>query len=228
MKQGITKIITVFVLVFFSCSKSDDNPQPPPTQEPDLVAATLNFPTNNLICTNFQLEFKWANNNTGNVENQIEVSKDQNFATSIFKETVTGTFKTFTLEKNTTYYWRIVSRRSGSQASVSSETWKFDTEPNPTSNNIPFAPTLVAPTDKGTVSGNTATLSWSAQDADNDPLTYDVYFGTSNPPPLLVSGVTETSRNVNLQGAGTYYWRIVVRDDKQSAAMGQVWSFAVN
>ncbi|UII79886.1 hypothetical protein [Flagellimonas sp. CMM7] len=227
MKKEVTSFLIAFIFMFLSCSKSDDT-QPPPPEESDLVAATLSFPTNNLICTNFQLEFRWSNNNTGAVENQIEISKEQNFTNPIIREVVTATFKIFTLEKNTTYYWRMVSKRPGSETSVASEIWKFDTEPNPVSNNIPYGPTILGPTNGITVSGNTANLSWNAQDADNDPLTYDVYFGTSNPPPLLAAGVTQTSRNVDLQGAGTYYWRIVVKDDKQSAAIGQVWNFTAN
>ncbi|WP_299551730.1 hypothetical protein [Seonamhaeicola sp.] len=227
MKQGSIIIAVVFVLALVSCSKSE-SPQPPTNPDPELVAATLGFPTNNLICTNFQLEFRWTNNNTGTVENQIEIAQNESFTNPIFKENVTGTFKTYTLEKNTTYYWRITTKRPNSEASVTSQTWKFDTEPNPTSNNIPYAPTLIGPTNEGTVSGNTASLSWSAQDADNDPLTYDIYFGTLNPPPLLASGISETSRSVDLPATGTYYWRIVVKDDKQSAAIGPVWRFTAN
>ncbi|WP_420401933.1 hypothetical protein [Flagellimonas sp.] len=231
MKPIIAPLIAIHLFTFASCSKSDNTPTDPNPTPTNLVAATLSFPTNNLVCTNYQLEFKWslATENSGDdVQNVIEVSKDESFATTLFQEVVSGTTKSFTVEKNSTYYWRITSKRLGSQNTVSSEVWQFETEPEPPTNNVPYAAVLVGPSDGETITGNTVTLSWSGIDIDNDPLTYDVFFGTTNPPTSLVSGITETTRNVDLPGAGTYYWRIVVKDDKQSAAIGNIWSFMVN
>ena len=64
---------------------------------------------------------------------------------------------------------------------------------------------------------------------------YDVYFGTSPNPPLLVSGLalgpSETSGQVqkfalpNLVGSTTYYWKIVARTAADRAAASPVWSF---
>ncbi|KYK22976.1 hypothetical protein AYK24_08020 [Thermoplasmatales archaeon SG8-52-4] len=61
---------------------------------------------------------------------------------------------------------------------------------------------------------------------DTDPKTFDVYFGESNPPPLISSNQStmELCRN-NLELSTTYYWRIVVWDNQGNSTVGPVWSF---
>ena len=61
----------------------------------------------------------------------------------------------------------------------------------------------------------TVTLQWTASDADtSDILTYDVYFGTENQPTIVTSA--------------TYYWKIVVKDNKGGQTIGQVWIFTTD
>nr|WP_299382872.1 hypothetical protein [Allomuricauda sp.] len=231
-KSRVIIALVVFSVIMFnsSCSKGDDEPGggPGPDNEVPVKAAKLEFPTNDLVCTNFNLEFRWSDSNTGTITQEIEVSKDNGFSTPVFQEAVSGNTKVYTLERNTTYYWRIITKRSGSEQRATSEVWKFVTEPEATTNSVPYQPTVVSPANEATVVGATADLTWTGEDPDNDVLTYDIYFGTSNPPALLASGISETNRTVDLQGAGTYYWRIVVRDDKQSAAVGPVWNFKID
>jgi hypothetical protein len=55
----------------------------------------------------------------------------------------------------------------------------------------------------------TVELTWSA----NRPVSsYDLYFGTSQTPPLLMTGITGTRQIVNALSPGTtYFWRVVAR-----------------
>jgi hypothetical protein len=39
---------------------------------------------------------------------------------------------------------------------------------------------------------------------------------------------SETTFNVNVVAATTYYWKIIVKDDKGGQANGQKWSFFTN
>jgi hypothetical protein len=56
-------------------------------------------------------------------------------------------------------------------------------------------------------------LQWSFVDPEADPLTYDVYFGTSPSPPLVADHISATSFNPGPLATSTYYrWRIVARD----------------
>jgi regulation of enolase protein 1 (concanavalin A-like superfamily) len=63
-------------------------------------------------------------------------------------------------------------------------------------------------------------LAWTASSA----VAYDVYFGTSNPPPLMVSGTANAFYTPPLlAGSTTYFWQIVARNSVGMAA-GPIWS----
>lgn len=58
-------------------------------------------------------------------------------------------------------------------------------------------------------------------------LTYDVYFGASQTPPLVASGLTAQSYNPGLLSLGaTYHWQIVTRKPDSSSYPGPVWTFS--
>ncbi|MFQ6092464.1 MAG: IPT/TIG domain-containing protein, partial [bacterium] len=70
------------------------------------------------------------------------------------------------------------------------------------------------------------TLSWSGGDPDGDAVTYDVYFGTSSPPPLVKSNHTSFSYNPGtLTQSTTYHWQVVAKDNQVETAQGPEWSF---
>ena len=69
-------------------------------------------------------------------------------------------------------------------------------------------------------------LQWVCTDPEGDPLTFDVYFGTSANPPLLQSGITGVTYNPGtLAYVTTYYWKVVAHDTQGNATDGPVWSF---
>jgi hypothetical protein len=61
----------------------------------------------------------------------------------------------------------------------------------------------------------TPTLSWTATDPDaGDTLTYNIYFGKTSPPPLVLSNqTTATYQPAGLSSGTRYYWKIVARDN---------------
>ena len=59
-----------------------------------------------------------------------------------------------------------------------------------------------------------------------DTVTYDIYFGTTSPPPKLVSNHTDSSyQPATLQGNTTYYWKIIAWDNHGASTPGSTWSF---
>ncbi len=94
--------------------------------------------------------------------------------------------------------------------------------------NDPPAP----PTDETPVNGATgisvhADLSWSGSDPDGDALTFDVYFGTANPPttPVATGQSDLTYDPGTLQYSTTYYWRVDAEDEHGVQTTGNVWHF---
>ncbi|MDO9274015.1 MAG: hypothetical protein Q7T92_00515, partial [Lutibacter sp.] len=78
--------------------------------------------------------------------------------------------------------------------------------------------------------GTSVTLAWTASDVDtSDSLTYDVYFGTVNPPTAIVSASQSASTLTKTVSASTtYYWKVAVKDGKGGQTIGQVWNFTTD
>jgi len=85
----------------------------------------------------------------------------------------------------------------------------------------PGTPGSPSPTNAATGVSTTPTLSWSASGATS----YDVAFGTSNPPPTVSTGQAAASYTpTTLTGSTTYFWQIAARNSSGSTP-GPVWSF---
>ena len=71
-------------------------------------------------------------------------------------------------------------------------------------------------------------LSWDCYDPDGDTLTYDIYFGIEEDPPLVNSGQSETSYNPGTLNEDTqYFWKVVAFDEHENSITGDVWNFTV-
>jgi len=127
-----------------------------------------------------------------------------------------------TMNNNTTYYWKIVAWDNWG-ASTSGPIWHFST------NYAPNPPGTPSPSNGSTNIDINANLGWTCTDPDGDPLTYDVYFGTSSNPPLLQGNWPSTSYDLGTMNYGTlYYWRIVAKDDYGASTSGPIWHFTTN
>ncbi|MCK5160289.1 MAG: pre-peptidase C-terminal domain-containing protein, partial [Candidatus Aureabacteria bacterium] len=95
------------------------------------------------------------------------------------------------------------------------------------SNNPPDLPSIPLPVDGSVDVYVNMILSWIGGDPDvEDIVSYDVYFGTSDPPELVSSGQSGITYDPGiLSGNTTYYWQIVATDDKAVSTSGPVWSF---
>ncbi len=127
------------------------------------------------------------------------------------------------LHANTTYFVRAYAKNStgtgyGSQVKlITTATQNF---------------TPLKPADPDPVSGETyvsisPTLSWKCTDPDDDPLYYDVYLDTNNPPATKVSSdQTDTTFPVSgLLNGIRYFWKVVAKDNHNNPTDGNVWSF---
>src|SRR5262249_57995910 len=94
------------------------------------------------------------------------------------------------------YCWQVAAAKAG--GTTMGPIWSFTTNVAP-----PAAPTVVAPLDKAAAVATNASFAWSATGATS----YDINFGTTNPPPSVATGVTAaTYAPSSLLTSTTYYW----------------------
>lgn len=225
--------LSIISIVFTSCGGSSDDSQPATVENTAPTVPVLVSPADNKLCLDNSVSFQWnkatdANNDV--ITYQIQVAKDNAFTQ--IEKTFDGAdnIAAFALAKNTAYYWRIKATDAKGLASAYSSTFKFYTAGDAVINHLPFAPELVQPVLNTSLSTTTATLKWTATDVDTaDTLTYDVYFGTANPPTAKVSeNKSANTFDVTLEPTKQYFWKIVVKDNKGGETVGQVWKFKTN
>ena len=127
------------------------------------------------------------------------------------------------LQSQTTYYWRVEARTNASDVDpstiVKSERWIFTTGGT---TSAPAPPANPSPADGATGVAVTPQLTWNAAPAGT---TFNVAFGTSNPPQQVATGLTTPSYSPPALAQSTrYYWRVTAVNSGGTAE-GPVWSF---
>jgi len=133
------------------------------------------------------------------------------------------TYDPGTLTYYTLYYWRIVAYDSQG-ASTTGPLWHFTTGELP--NEPPYPPSNPIPANGSTGISIDTDLDWDCSDPDGHTLTYDVYFGPTNPPPKVASNISTSDFSPGtLEYFTYYYWRIIAWDDHDHQTSGPLWRF---
>jgi hypothetical protein len=135
----------------------------------------------------------------------------------------TYSFAPASLQPGTTYFWKVVSRTNATPLAptmiATSSTQSFTTAGTAVP---PAAPASPSPAAGATGVSNTPTLSWSAGAAGT---TFNVAFGTANPPPQVATGLTSSSFSPGtLAATTTYFWKVTAVSSGGTTA-GAIWSF---
>ena len=225
MKNSIL-ILVGYVLI--SCGGSDsDEPVLPPNEAPSIPVMIA--PNDGLLCTDLSLDFSWNSSTDPDgdaVSYTIQVATNNSFSENLQTKSVSSTTITFNLLKGLAYYWRVSAKDAKNNSSSYSAIRKFYSEGEGVSNHLPYAATLISPALNGKLNGSATKLEWSSSDIDNDPLSYNVYFGEVTNPDMVLENSSSTSFDVNLEANTIYYWKIVVKDDAGGEAIGQEWTFS--
>jgi hypothetical protein len=119
------------------------------------------------------------------------------------------------LAQGTTYFWQVVAKNS--TGSTPGPVWSFSTVVAP-----PSTPSSPSPVSGASNLTGTMALAWTASGATS----YDVAFGTANPPAMVASNLSAASYAASSLAAGTtYYWQVIAKNAGGSTA-GPVWSLS--
>jgi hypothetical protein len=129
-----------------------------------------------------------------------------------------ATFDVEGLGNGVTYFWQVIAKNA--TGTTSGPVWSFTTEAG-TGSTLPAEPASPSPAHNASNVSTTPTLSWTAASA----TAYDVYFGTTNPPPQVTTDQATASYNPGtLSNSTTYFWMVVAHNGEGSTT-GPVWSF---
>jgi len=97
-------------------------------------------------------------------------------------------------------------------------------------NNPPNVPSDPHPADGAIDIGLKTHVSWTGGDPDaGDKAMYDLYFGTTSEPGLLVASLQMPNYYPGvLENNTQYYWKVVARDQSQAETSGPIWTFTTN
>lgn len=224
MKKAYIKsflLMGLFLLV--NCSKKAN-------QAPSVV--DLLFPSENLLCIENTIIFDWTeaiDPENDDLEYNLIVAKDRNFADVVENRTITNSQIEITLEKETAYYWKVDALDINNNLGSSSQVFAFYTKGDAEKNYVPFTSQLLTPNNNTIVSDGTLQLTWKAGDPNfNDVLSYEVFFGENTDPALVDNNVTTENFSVSVVSGRTYFWKVNVKDENGAKSIGQIWSFTVN
>jgi len=178
--------------------------------------------------TKSSIQLSWKNNALES--DQIQIQQSTNGTTFTTIATISGSLTSYNimnLELEKTYYYRLVTTKSGLSNSTPSEILKTATEGEP---KAPYQSHTPLPEVGGTSRSYTSVdFSWANETGPwAGDVTYDVYVGaTSGNLTKVASGLTDkayTYSTGNLAMSNTYYWR-VDGTNTLGTVPGAVWNF---
>jgi hypothetical protein len=203
----------VYVAPIFGDNQSNSPPNNPSNPSP----------ANNTNGVNIVSNLSWI----GGDPNNDTVTFDVYFGTTstplkVSNNQSTTVYNPGTMNTGTTYYWKITAWDNHS-TSKKGPLWHFKTNTPPSTPNNPN------PTNSSTGISKTADLSWTCSDPDSNPLTYDIYFGTANPPQKVTGNTSTATYDPGTMNTGTtYYWKITAWDNHSTSKKGPLWHFKTN
>lgn len=186
-------------------------------------SVVLTSPANEAVGVSIDMPLEWmAAADSDNDEVSYDVYLDTNNppAIKVGTDNMGVSFQP-TLQTNTLYYWKVVSK-DGSGGLAESEIWSFSTL-----NTASLTVILLNPANEAIDVSENVQLTWELNSETAGYIyKYDVYLDTNNPPISMVgSQLLLPSFQTSLSSATTYYWKVISSDDHGGFAESEIWSF---
>ncbi|MFW5974615.1 MAG: PKD domain-containing protein, partial [Bacteroidota bacterium] len=140
---------------------------------------SLSFPPDNSDDISLLPKLRWSVDNGSDFRFDVYLGTSENPGIVAEELEDTSFTPTDSLEKNTTYYWR-VEAHDEEDSDESSPLWEFTTqETDEETNKPPNKPTAPYPEPVSENRSLNQFIEWKCSDPNGDELTYEVYFGTS-------------------------------------------------
>ena len=157
--------------------------------------------------------FKYGNSSAMNESTTTSKISETEGETKV-SVTVTG------LSSNSNYYVQLYAVNSGGESV--GDVYTFNTDPAP--NNPPERPSSPSPANASKDNPTSGRLSWDCSDPEGDPISYNVYLGTSSSDISLYTTTSYKYCSYSLQPATKYYWYVEASDGNQTST-SQTWNF---
>jgi hypothetical protein len=137
---------------------------------------------------------------------------------------VTGNSYTFTTSVGGLVEWYVETidangKLSSNIIGPSRSPWSFFI------NSAPDAPTLLDPMNDSIGFPVSSSLTWEGADPEGDPLTFDVYFGTTATPGIVASDLADPTYTPAMEASTKYYWKVVAKDNHGASTSSVIHSF---
>lgn len=219
-----------FIVLFLGCTDTTDDGIITNAQD-ELVGVQLVFPQENAFCnqgtnltpTQSTVFFEWQpNDNAESYNLTIE-----NLSTNVVSDFETSDFIfPVTIDRATPFRWSV--SYSHQNEIKESAIWNFYNAGEGIQTYSPFPAQIIAPTMAQSISAtNTVTLGWSGNDVDNDITSYDVYFGTNNPPSLNASEILVNELTVPVTSGTIYFWNVITKDAAGNSSESGMYQFRI-
>ncbi|WP_437372007.1 hypothetical protein [Maribacter litoralis] len=231
MKNSWTLLLTM--LVCLSCGIDSDvlnySSSTPIDEGLDIL---LLYPLNNtevkdgtsISATESRLIFEWTNNGENDFSPyNLELVNLSNNDTVIYESV--ETMSAINLLRDVNYSWTVTGISNSK-----SETWLFYNIGPDYESNSPLPAIAISPVSGASISqtSTAVNLIWESEDGDDDIIGYDLYFGETEEPALLVSEITTSRYNdIPVEAGKTYYWKIVTKDSVGNESTSEVFNFSV-
>ncbi len=216
--QCVVLLCTAFLII--SCSKDDNSPTEPTNSIPTNPFNPA--PPDSASDQSIDVNLNWSCSDPDGDDLTYDIYFGSSDNPQIVSEGQADTlYNPDELDYSQTYYWKIVAKDDHDN-SIEGQIWWFTT----IANQPPMSPFNSSPSDSALDQSIAVNLSWSCSDPESDPLTYIIYFGSSDNPQIVSEGQADTLYKPDeLDYSQTYYWKIVAKDNQNNSTEGPMWSF---